>query len=136
MDFETAQLENTRERLTSLRATIEKEEANVGTLRQNKQKIEEELEKLQGEIDRQRQRLVEASTTYDEATTAVEELRDGARKAQRILDKALKEIAASNDEIEKSASDRHAVYRRCRLEEIDLPLTSGRLDRVPIEEVR
>jgi len=122
--------------LASLRATSEKEEANVETLRASKQEIEEQLEQLQSEIDRQRRRLGDATEAYDAATKTVEELRDGARKAQKRLDRALKEIAGWNDEIERSASDRHAIYRRCRLEEIDLPLVSGRLDRVPIEEVR
>jgi structural maintenance of chromosome 1 len=122
--------------LASLRATSEKEEANVETLRASKQEIEEQLEQLQSEIDRQRRRLGDATEAYDSATKTVEELRDGARKAQKRLDRALKEIAGWNDEIERSASDRHAIYRRCRLEEIDLPLVSGRLDRVPIEEVR
>jgi structural maintenance of chromosome 1 len=55
---------------------------------------------------------------------------------QRELDKALKQIASWNDEIEKSSSDRHAIYRRCRLEEIQIPLVSGSLDKVPIVEVR
>jgi len=122
--------------LASLRATSEKEEANVETLRASKQEIEEQLEQLQSEIDRQRRRLGDATEAYDAATKTVEELRDGARKAQKRLDRALKEIAGWNDEIERSASDRHAIYRRCRLEEIDLALVSGRLDRVPIEEVR
>ncbi len=106
------------------------------TLRASKQEIEEQLEQLQSEIDRQRRRLGDATEAYDAATKTVEELRDGARKVQKRLDRALKEIAGWNDEIERSASDRHAIYRRCRLEEIDLPFVSGRLDRVPIEEVR
>jgi structural maintenance of chromosome 1 len=54
---------------------------------------------------------------------------------QRELDKVLKQIAGWNDEIEKSSSDRHAIYRRCRLEEIDIPLVSGSLDKVPLVEV-
>lgn len=44
-------------------------------------------------------------------------------------------VSKQNDEIEKLSSERHAVYRRCKLEEIDLPLESGSLDDVPIEEV-
>ena len=135
IEFESAQLKNTQERLASLRATSEKEEANVETLRASKQVIEQQLEQLQGDIDRQRRKLAEATWASDEATKTLEGHRDAARKSQKKLDKALKEIAGWNDEIEKSASDRHAIYRRCRLEEIDLPLVSGRLDRVPIEEV-
>lgn len=40
-----------------------------------------------------------------------------------------------NDEIEKLASERSAIYRKCRLEEIKLPLLSGSLKNVPMEEV-
>jgi len=137
IEFESAQLKTTQERLASLRATSEREEANVETLGSSKQEIEEQLEQLQSEIDHQRRKLVEVMEVYDEAIRSMEEHRDAARKSQKKLDKALKEIAEWNDEIEKSGSDRHAIYRRCRLEEIDLPLKkkSGRLDKVPIEEV-
>ena len=40
-----------------------------------------------------------------------------------------------NDEIEKLASERSSIYRKCRLEEINLPLIAGNLKDVPIEEV-
>lgn len=41
-----------------------------------------------------------------------------------------------NDEIEKLGLERSAIYRRCRLEEIKLPLIEGNLRHVPMEEVR
>jgi len=40
-----------------------------------------------------------------------------------------------NDEIEKLALDRSSIYRKCRLEEISLPLLEGNLKNVPMEEV-
>ena len=40
-----------------------------------------------------------------------------------------------NDEIEKLALDRSATYRKCRLEEVKLPLLEGNLKNVPMEEV-
>lgn len=40
-----------------------------------------------------------------------------------------------NDEIEKLGLERSAIYRRCRLEEIKLPLIEGNLRHVPMEEV-
>lgn len=42
---------------------------------------------------------------------------------------------SQNDEIEKLALDRSSIYRRCRLEEIKLPLVEGNLKNVPMEEV-
>lgn len=44
-------------------------------------------------------------------------------------------LLCQNDDIEKSASERFAIYRRCKLEEIRLPLVSGSVDDVPLEEV-
>jgi len=41
-----------------------------------------------------------------------------------------------NDEIEKLSLERSALYRKCRLEEIELPLLEGDLRNVPMEEVR
>ncbi|EIW69438.1 hypothetical protein TREMEDRAFT_62305 [Tremella mesenterica DSM 1558] len=134
IEFETSQLSATRERLASLRATIDRENHNVDKLRSSKRALEKELDQLQAEIEHQRGKLSNAQAAYDKATDLVEEMRDATRKTQRMLDKVLKEIGGWNDEIEKASSDRHAIYRRCRLEEIDLPLIRGSLDKVPIEE--
>jgi structural maintenance of chromosome 1 len=41
-----------------------------------------------------------------------------------------------NDEIERLGLERSGLYRKCRLEEIKLPLVSGNLKNVPMEEVR
>jgi structural maintenance of chromosome 1 len=122
--------------LAELRATVDREVKTSESLQAKKQEIEEELKALRSEIDRQRRKLEEANNELDAATVVVDELKESARKTQRTLDKALKEIASWNDEIEKSASDRHAIYRKCRLEEIELPLVSGSLNDVSIEDVR
>lgn len=51
-------------------------------------------------------------------------------------DKSLPSTSAQNDEIERTSSERFTLYRRCKLEEIELPLTKGRLEDIPMEEVR
>lgn len=44
--------------------------------------------------------------------------------------------AYQNDEIEKLGLERSSIYRKCRLDEIRLPLFEGNLKNVPMEEVR
>ncbi|WVQ89045.1 hypothetical protein IAS59_002792 [Cryptococcus gattii] len=134
IDFESSQLRNTRERIAHLRDLATKAENSVNELRSQREEIQAELESLRAEIDRQRGKLNDANNVRDEVVRRVDEMRERSRKAQKTLDRAIKEIATWNDEISKYASDRHAIYRRCRLEEIDLPLIKGRLDKVPIEE--
>ncbi|OCF71781.1 cohesin complex subunit psm1 [Kwoniella mangroviensis CBS 8886] len=133
IDFETTQLNNTRERLAGLRSTISREERNITDLQANLEGIQNALADLQQKIDEQREKLNSANEAYEQIIGRVEAARDTARRTQRTLDKALKEIASWNDEIERSGSERHAIYRRCRLEEIDLPLLSGSLDKVPLD---
>ena len=90
---------------------------------------------LQEAVEAQREKLNQANSAYKDATAVVGSIHDSLRTSQRALDKALKEIAGWNDEIEQAASNRHALYRKCRLEEIDLPLLSGNLNKVPLDEV-
>ena len=125
----------TEERLASLRARIAKATSDIEDHQAAKADIEAELGTLQDAIQRQRDKLDKAKAAYEETARAVEGAREAARKAQRALDKALKEIAVWNDEIEKSGSSRTAIYRKCRMDEIDLPLEEGDLSSVPIEEV-
>lgn len=110
--------------------------------------MEEEIETLKATFDG-------FQATVVEKNAALEEARKQGGKSGKALDKALKEVAScvrvalvfpsitacltvpgsQNDEIEKLAADRFAVYRRCKLDEIELPLEKGSLDKVPIEEV-
>lgn len=44
-------------------------------------------------------------------------------------------VGPQNDEIEKLGLERSSIYRKCRLDEIRLPLVEGNLKNVPMEEV-
>ncbi|ODN84648.1 hypothetical protein L202_00553 [Cryptococcus amylolentus CBS 6039] len=134
IDFEVSQLKSTRERLVNLQKLVDKENTHAKELESKRDGLEAELESLQEAIAKQQTKLDASNQAYQKVVAEVEATRDRARSAQKDLDKRLKKIAGWNDEATKCASDRHAVYRRCRLEEIDLPLVSGRLDKVPIEE--
>lgn len=135
IEFERKQLESTRERLTTLRKGIKEAEENVKTRQSGKAELEQEVQALEKRLETLKQKLDEANTKFEEVRSKLDEVREAARRTQRDLDRSLKEIAAWNDEIEKSASDRHAIFRKCRLEEIDLPLAKGSLDKVPLLEV-
>jgi hypothetical protein len=44
-------------------------------------------------------------------------------------------VHAQNDEIRRQSSERFTIYRRCKVEDIELPLSTGSLAQVPLEEV-
>ncbi|KAF7292538.1 Structural maintenance of chromosomes protein [Mycena kentingensis (nom. inval.)] len=82
-----------------------------------------------------KEELAGFQTALDEKSKKVEEVKKTTSKAGSSSMRALKEVATMNDEIEKSALDRSAIYRKCQLEEIKLPLVAGNLKNVPMQEV-
>ncbi|KAJ3557591.1 hypothetical protein NM688_g1392 [Phlebia brevispora] len=133
-DFESEQLRATEERLTNLQSTITTEEANLTTYEEKKRGIQQELDEDEQAIEEQKEELKTLQEDLEEKTKVVEQAKKKASKATKALDQVLKDIATKNDDTEKLGLERSAIYRRCRLEEIKLPLTAGHLRNVPMEE--
>ncbi|GAA5897594.1 hypothetical protein JCM6882_003527 [Rhodosporidiobolus microsporus] len=132
--FQSEQVDSTQERLSSLESTAEKQRTTLAQLDADKESKQSELEQLEADVEALRTHLESLQETLAEKTADLESVRKSGGKAARTLDKALKEIATCNDEIERIAAERFALYRRCKLEDIDLPLEKGSLDDIPIEE--
>ncbi len=153
-EFEAEQLKTTEERLQNLETTAAVEDANLENYERTKVAIQEELEEAEQAIAEQQEELKALNEELDEKTKIVEQVKKTTAKSAKALDHVLKEIASKvcgaiagasfllaysclfkNDEIEKSGLERSAIYRKCRLEEIKLPLIEGQLKNVPMEEV-
>lgn len=97
--------------------------------------MQSEIEQLEEAAEVAKSELAESQDRLNEANAAAEKVKKTSSKASKAYERAIKEIASFNDQIEKLASERLAIYKRCKLEEIDLPLKKGNLDAVPLEEV-
>ncbi|KAF9457597.1 condensin complex subunit SMC1 [Collybia nuda] len=133
-EFQAEGLKTARERLTNLDTHLTTERSNLTKWEGQKVVIQEEITAAEESIAALRGELAEIQETLEERTKVVEQVKKTTSKASKVLDLALKEIATCNDEIEKLALERSAVYRKCRLEEIKLPLLEGNLRNVPMEE--
>ncbi|KAN0065181.1 Structural maintenance of chromosomes protein 1 [Thecaphora frezii] len=133
-NFERQQIRTTQERLESLQRTVQKEQDKIRTLENQKKAQEEEIDGILDEMGDVQEQLEELRSDYDSKKAALDEAKTEAARASRNLEAVLKEIASRNDEIEKLGSERTGIYRRCRLEEIQLPLVEGSLSKVPLEE--
>ena len=123
-------------------------------LEAQKQTIQGDIAEAQNTLERLREGLSELSDIQEERSKAVDQAKKTHARSAKVLDQALKEIGLKvveivlllddsvftpsyqNDEIEKLALERSALYRRCRLEDIRLPLLKGNLKHVPMEEVK
>jgi structural maintenance of chromosome 1 len=151
-EFQAEGLKTARERLVNLEAHLTTERTSLTKWENQKVAFQEEITTSEEAIASLREELTEIQEALDEKTKVVEQVKKTTSKASKVLDVALKEIATcvsyciraarkkinlllQNDEIEKLALERSSVYRKCRLEEIKLPLLEGNLKNVPMEEV-
>ncbi|KAL5498941.1 SMC1_1 [Sanghuangporus vaninii] len=132
--FEEQQLATLQERLAMLDTAINAERAAIKKHEAEKQAVQEEIDQLQESILEFQEELKELNEVLETKTKELDTVKKNTARASKALDHALKEIASKNDEIEKLALERSSIYRKCRLEEIKLPLGSGSLKNVPIEE--
>ncbi|KIY53050.1 condensin complex subunit SMC1 [Fistulina hepatica ATCC 64428] len=133
-EFENEALEGTQDRLARLQATIDKEEVTLQQLQTKKEEGQRELDDTEAGINTLKERLDHLQEDLDQKTKATEEARKVHAKVARVLDQALKDISLKNNQIEKLALGRSSIYRKCRLEEVKLPLLVGNLKNVPMEE--
>ncbi|KAG2101780.1 P-loop containing nucleoside triphosphate hydrolase protein, partial [Suillus cothurnatus] len=132
--FEEEQLKLTQSRLVTLRNAAEDEQRKVEELEEKKRTIQVEITEAQEGIAQLREMLQGLNDVLEEKNKHVDQAKKTHTKAAKILDQALKEIGLKNDDIEKLALERSATYRKCRLEDIKLPLLEGNLKNVPMEE--
>lgn len=134
ISFEEGQLKTFDGRLATLSSKVEAERATSAELESRKTETEAALDTLEGEIETLRTAHAELEVTLEQRTTELEAVKKSASDASRAYTRAVKEIGAWNDEIVRAGAERASVYRKCKLEEIELPLTSGNLNDVPIED--
>ncbi|KZT07028.1 cohesin complex subunit psm1 [Laetiporus sulphureus 93-53] len=132
--FVEEQLQMTEERLQTIIDVVQTEEENITRYSENKVNIEEEIKAANEAITTLQKETKEHAEVLEEKSKVVEKVKKTTMKAARRLDEALKEIANRNDEIEKLGLERSATYRKCRLDEVGLPLLEGSLKNVPMEE--
>ncbi|KAJ1023907.1 hypothetical protein NDA13_004741 [Ustilago tritici] len=133
-NFERQQIQSTQERLKTVRQAIVREREKLQSWQAQKQGKQDELDCMLEEFEEMQSQLSRLQTNNESKKATLEEKRTDLQKAARLLDSLSKEIAARNDEIERLGSERAAIYRRCRLEEIALPLIKGSLSKVGLEE--
>ena len=132
--FAEQQVKNTADRLAFIKASMEKERQRIPRLEEELQNCENSIKKYR-EIKARIQVSFEAmQEEYDEKTETVNERRKALFHVMRDVEAHRKEVAERNDEIAQLDTERANLFRRCRMEALDLPLESGDLANVPLEE--
>ncbi|TBU39664.1 condensin complex subunit SMC1 [Dichomitus squalens] len=132
--FAEDQLRMTHERVAQYQEILNTEGGTLARLEEERAEAQNQIAEAEEAIRTLQEELKELTEELEEKTKRVEEVKKTTNRAAKVLDQALKEIATHNDEIEKLGLERSSIYRKCRLDEIKLPLVAGNLKNVPMEE--
>ncbi|WFD35856.1 Structural maintenance of chromosomes protein 1 [Malassezia cuniculi] len=133
--FASQQLHATRERIAQLQRVVAKEKDRIPRLHGEADAVAAELDDLQRAVDAATHALDAHRAAHTAQLDVLAECRRAHHAASRDLDALRGEIASRNDEIDQLDTERTALFRKCRLDSLDLPLVSGSLDDVPLEHI-
>ena len=138
ISFEQQQLQETSNRIKVLEDRVKQDEASIAQLESDKDVISDESDTLAAEVEQLKEQLEQQQTRYAKRAEKVAEQRKELQKRSKDIEGTIKTISSFEAEIQRNATDRFAILRKCRLEDITIPLTeeSEGLDKIPIDGAR
>ncbi|KAJ3053257.1 Structural maintenance of chromosomes protein 1 [Rhizophlyctis rosea] len=135
ISFEKRQASDKAEQVAKLEATIATDRTNVKDLEEQKKTFEADTAELQEEIEQIQEDLDVAKQDLEEKNEGVSKAKKEVSRLNKEMEGKNKQIGGKEAEIEKNCAERFSIFRRCRLEEIDLPLQDGAIEDITLEEI-
>lgn len=137
LTWETSRLEATQKRLEKLDAQILQEIRDIEEYQAQKGAIDNEVDVLQATIDQLNEELNKQKAKYAKKTEKVTEARNELQRRSKNVESTLKAITSLETEVQRNSAGRYALLRRCKLEQIQIPLgeESNSLDSLPVESM-
>lgn len=131
LEWEMSQHKNLEQRIKKAQETIRNLQKDIKSFNQEKSEIEEALREEEAELEALRETLDEHREELNERSQKVDEAKAELQKRSKRIDSRLKEITQLEAEVQKNGSRKSGLLRRCRLEQIQVPLIGGNLDNLP-----
>ncbi|KAL9590956.1 MAG: hypothetical protein Q9203_000241 [Teloschistes exilis] len=135
--YEEQQLQETNNRIKRLEDQITQDQALIEELGAEQESTQGELGRLGAEIEQLGEQLKKQKAKHTQKAEKVNEQRREVQKRSQTVESTLRAISGLESERQLSAAGRYSLLRRCKLEDVDLPLTeeSRALDQLPIDEI-
>ncbi|CAB4426787.1 unnamed protein product [Rhizophagus irregularis] len=136
LKFESEQRKEAEDRLNKLEAAIKNDTERLTQLGQEKEQLLRDKKLISDQIAEAQNALNEIKESFDEKTDAVNVAKRKLSQITKEIERMMKEIVNKESDIEKLEADQFSIFRKCKLEEIHLPLERGSLDDIPIKDSR
>jgi structural maintenance of chromosome 1 len=134
LNWEVTRHNETEARIKKAQDTIRNLNRDIKSFASQKAEIEEELRHEQAELEALRETLEEYKEELADRTQKVNEAKAELQKRSKGIEARSKEITQLESVVQKNSSSKSGLLRRCRLEQIQIPLVGGSLDNLPVED--
>ncbi|KAJ1946479.1 Structural maintenance of chromosomes protein 1, partial [Linderina pennispora] len=132
-EFERQQLAEVQGKLDRLAESLQATQSSLEGLRADLDRETADMAALVQQLEGLRSELSTLNSKYGDVSEDVGKARQGLEEGQRELDQMSKEFSAKATELDRVMADKFAVLRRCKLEDIRLPLLQGSLEALALE---
>ena len=135
ISYEQQQLQETKSRIKIAQDRVAQDESLVRELEAEKKSSQNELDSLMVELDQLTEQLEQQKMKHSQKAEKVAEQRRELQKRSKNIDGTLKAVSALEADRQLNASSRYTLLRRCKLEDISIPLDeeSRGLDQLPLD---
>ncbi|KAF6230227.1 hypothetical protein HO133_004567 [Letharia lupina] len=137
ISYEQQQLQEIKSRIKVARDRAAQDETLVKELEVEKESSQNELDSLMVELDQLTEQLEQQQVKVNQKAEKVAEQRREVQKRSKTVDGTLRAISGLEADRQLNASSRYTLLRRCKLEDISIPLEeeSRGLDQLPLDDV-
>ena len=132
--WETSRHNETKSRLQTLQARLDRLTEDIESYQAEKEDIEAAMDNDQAALDQLQEQLDKFKEKYSKRSEKVADAKSEVQKRMKDIDGRQKAISALESEVQKNSAAKFALLRRCRLEQINIPLEQGSLDDLPNED--
>ena len=137
LSFERQRLHATEERIDSLTAQLQRDTKLIEELKVEQEKIRNRLDEINAELDLLREQLEETKDRYEKSAQNLTQHRKELQQRNKSVESLLRNVGGLEADIQRTSASRYTLLRRCKLENLDIPLVEGSksLDSLPIDEL-
>jgi len=137
ISYEQQQLQETNGRIKVLENRARQDESLIHELRAEKESSQNEVDTLMVKLDQLTEQLEQLKSRHTQKAEKVLGQRREVQKRGKDVEVTLKAISSLEADRQLNASSRYTLLRRCKLEDIHIPLEEGSrsLDQLPLDDI-
>jgi structural maintenance of chromosome 1 len=132
--WEESRLDEAESRMRRIQEQLERHHQNIKSFKEEKEMITRALESAEEELEALHNDVDDLKGGLGEKNDHVAQARAEVQKRLKEIDSRQKEISTLETVVQQNSNGKFNLLRRCRLEQIQIPLVSGSLDDLPNED--